>query len=64
MIVFPVYQVLPKEWVLRKGLVVFPIKVVNVTRPFLHQEAEWSLFPHVVAFKLDKISCGVPNLLC
>ena len=62
--VYTVYKVRPKEGVFRKGLVILPLKVVNVTRPRLHREAEWALFTQVVAYELDKIPCGVPELLC
>ena len=59
----PVYKVLPKEGFFCKGLVVLSIKAVNVMWPRLHLEAEWDIFTQVVACNLDKITCGVPEIL-
>ena len=59
---YPINIVLSKYWFLRKGLIVFSLKAVNVVRPRPHQEADRSLFPQIVSCKLDKVSCVVLEL--
>ena len=60
----PVYKVLPKDGVFLKGLFILLLKAVNATWPCCHQEAEWAIFTQVVACELEKITCGVTELLC
>ena len=43
MLVYPIHQVRPKEWVLCEGLIVLPLKAVNVTWPCIQREAEQAL---------------------
>ena len=64
MLMDTVYKIHPKERVFRKGLVVFSIKAVNLMRPRRHREAKWDLINQVVAWNLENIPCGVPELLC
>ena len=39
------------------------LESVNVIQPRCHREADWTLLPQVVTYKLDKILGQIPDLL-
>ena len=53
-----------KEGVSCKGLVLFPIKVANVSQPRGHGPAEGPLIAQVVPSHLHKATCAVVEILC